>query len=233
MTQTVETVIGNWVTLIKAHEKLLIVAIAAFLIFHFGEKAFDLYGNHLTAQQSATNAQIATVEKNNADLAAKLDALKASVDAQAKIDQAKIVAAKQQIVVAQKTDAALPLPELSKHWQELLDLPDNSITPQSNGTVAVSTDAAHTTVSMLEEIGPLTAQLTATQDQLRGCTAVRTQQETQIVGLNQDITLEKTGRAEDAKVAKVNEHKAWIRGFKWGYIAGIGTAVAVKIAAHI
>jgi hypothetical protein len=220
MLKTIETVIGHWVTFFKAHEKILIVIIAALTLIHFGDKAYDAYGKHLTAQQIQTNTQIAQVEKNNADIAAKLTELKASVDAQAKISDVKIAAAKQQVVVAQKVDANLPLPELSKHWQELLVLPAGSITPQPNGTVAVTTDAAHTTVSELEKIGPLTDELMATQEKLEGCTQVRSQQDAQIVGLNSDLALQKTGRVEDAKVAKVKERKALIRGLKLGAIAG-------------
>jgi hypothetical protein len=219
--QTTETVIGHWVTIIKAHEKLLIVAIAALTLVHFGDKAYDLYGKHLTNQQTAINTQIATVEKSNADLAVKLGALKASVDASAKISQAKIVAAKQTLVINQKLDAALPLPDLSKHWESLLILPEGSITPQPNGTVAVTTDAAHATVNELEKIAPLTAELSATEDQLKGCNDIRTQQDATITGLNTSIGLEKDGRAADAKVAKHDIHKAYMRGFKHGFIVGV------------
>jgi cell division protein FtsB len=220
MLQTIETVIGHWVTIIKAHEKLLIVAITALTLLHFGDKAYDAYGKHLVAQQSATNAQITQLEKNNAEIATKLAELKASVDAQAKVDDAKIAAAKKTIIVQQQADAALPLPDLSKRWEDMLKLSPGSILPQSNGTVAVTTDAAHSTVNELEKVGPLQDQLVATQDKFNGCTQVRSQQETQIAGLNSDIALEKKGRAEDAKVAKHNEHKAWMKGFKWGAVVG-------------
>jgi len=229
--QTIETVIGHWVTIIKAHEKLLAVAIAALVLWHFGDMAYNAYGNHLKVEQTATNTQIAQVEQSNAQIQAELIQLKASVDAQAKIDDAKIAAAKQTIVVKQKTDAALPLPELSQHWQDMLVLSPGSITPQSNGTVAVTTDAAHTTVSELEKVGPLTDQLIATQDELKGCTSVRAQQDTQIAGLKSDVDLEKKGRVEDAKVAVVKQKKAWMRGFKWGAITGFigGLFVSGKI----
>lgn len=220
MLKTIETVIGHWVTLIKAHEKLLIVTITALTALHFGNKAYDAYISHLKNEANATNVQIAQVEQNNAQITAQIAQLKASVDAQAKIDDAKIAIAKQTLIVKQKEVAALPLPELSKEWISLLSLPDGSITPQSNGTVAVTTDAAHSTVNALESISTLNTELSATQDQLKGCTDVRAKQDVQITGLNASIELEKKGRAEDARVAKQEQHKSWMRGFKWGAIAG-------------
>jgi hypothetical protein len=230
MLKTIETVIGHWVTLIKAHERLLIVSIAALTLFHFGNKAYDAYGNYLHTQQNATNAQIAQVDQQNKLIQAQLEKLKADVDAQAKIDDVKIAAAKQTIIVKQKEVAALPLPELSKEWASLLSLPDGSITPQPNGTVAVTTDAAHSTVNELVKIGPLNDQLTATQDKLKGCTEIRAQQDTQIVGLNTTITLEKKGREEDAKTAKHDIRHAYLRGLKHGIIIGVAGTVAAAVA---
>lgn len=228
MLKTIETFIGHWVTIIKAHEKLLLAVIATLLLWHFGNKAYDAYGLHLNATQKADNAQIAQIESNNAQIQAKLDQLKATVDANAKIDDAKIAASKQKLVVVQKVDAALPLPELSQHWQDILALPSGSITPQTNGTVAVTTDAAHATVNELEKIPALTDQLAATQDKLNGCTSVVAQQGTQITGLKDDITAEKKGRTDDAKIAKHNQRTAWLRGFKWGFITGaVTSAVAI------
>lgn len=228
MLKTIETIVGHWVTLIKAHEKLLIVTIAALTLFHFGNKAYDAYGNYLHTQQNATNAQIAQIEQSNAQITKQITQLKASVDAQAKIDDVKIAAAKQTLIVKQKEVATLPLPELSKEWVSLLSLPPDSITPQSNGTVDVTTDAAHTTVNALETIPSLNAQLSATQDKLQGCVDVRARQDTQIAGLNTSIDLEKKGRAEDARVAKQEQHKSWMRGFKWGAITGfVGGVLAL------
>lgn len=225
--------ITHWINVIKAHEKLIIVAIMAVVLWHFGDKAYDAYGNHLKAEQNATNSQIAQVEQQNAATQAKLDELKATVAAQAKIDDAKIAAAKQKVIVAQKTDDALPLPILSTRWEQLISLPPGSITPQSNGTVAVSTDAAHLTVNQLESIEPLQERLSATQDQLKGCTTLSAQKDTQITGLNADITLEKTGRAEDAKVAKHSISVAYRKGLKHGLIIGFAAGIAATVAVII
>lgn len=230
MLKTIETFIGHWVTIIKAHERLLFAVIATLLLWHFGNKAYDAYGLHLHTITNADNAHIAQIESNNAQIQAKLDQLKATVDANAKIDDAKIAAAKQKLIVVQKVDAALPLPELSKHWEDMLTLPTGSITPQPNGTVAVTTDAAHSTVSELEKVPALTDQLSATQDKLNGCTTVVAQQTTLVAGLKDDITAEKKGRSDDAKQAKHDQRTSYLRGFKHGVITGIVATVAATVA---
>jgi hypothetical protein len=224
---TVGTIISHWVTFFKAHEKLLFVVIASLVLVHFGDKVYDAYGKHLTVQQSAINAQIVTVEKSNADLATQIAALKTSFDAQAIISQARIVADQKKITVAQQADAVLPMPELSKHWEDLLVLPPNSITPQPNGTVAVTTDAAHTTVSELEKISPMTDELINTTNQLTACNVIRNQQGLLITGLNTDVADQKKGRLEDAKIAKHDIRHAYFKGLKHGTILGAAAMLAI------
>jgi len=199
-------------------------------LIHFADKAYDAYGNHLKTITQADNAKIAQIETQNAQTEAELTKLKAIVDANAVIDDAKIAAAKNKLVVAQKVNAALPLPELSKHWEDMLKLSPGSIQPQTSGTVAVSTDAAHATVAKLEEVDSLTDQLDATRDELTGCKDVRIKQDVQITGLKDDITAQKKGREDDAKTAKHDIHHAYWRGFKHGIIVGIGVAAVSAFA---
>lgn len=230
MLKTIETVIGHWVTFFKAHEKLLLAVIAAFVLIHYADKAYDAYGNHLKAITSADNAHIAQIEQSNAKTEAELALLKATVDANAKISDAKIAASKQKLVEVQKVDAALPLPELSKHWEDMLKLSPGSIAPQSNGTVAVTTDAAHTTVARLEEADSLEEQLAATNDKLKGCVDVRAKQETDITGLKENVAAQKKGREDDATLARHDIRKAYGRGFKHGFIAGVVATVVATVA---
>ncbi len=233
MLKTIETVIGHWVTFIKGHEKLLLAIIAAFVLIHYADKAYDAYGNHLKAITQADNAHIAQIEQNNAKTGAELALLKATVDANAKIAEAKIAASKQKLDEVKKADAALPLPDLSKRWESLLSLSPGNITPQSSGTIAVTTDAAHATVNRLEEADSLEVQLNSTNDELRGCKDVRAKQDTQIAGLTEDITAQKKGRADDAKQAKHDVRHAYWRGFKHGAIATVAVAIGIKIATII
>lgn len=231
--QSLETLIGHWITLIKAHEKLLVALLVAFVAVHYGDKAYDAYGQYLKTKQSVDNQKIATLEKQNDDNAKNLQALIADVNSRFQADEAKIVNAKNVIVVQQQKNNQMAPPELYTHWQTDLALPEDSIKPQADGTAIVSLDAAHATVNEIDKVAPLTEQLIATQDELKGCTDVRVAQSTQIDGLNKEITAEKQGRADDAKVAKVEQRKAWRRGFKWGFGIGAAAVAAAVGFLHI
>jgi hypothetical protein len=222
--------VNHWINLVKAHEKLIITVIIALVLWHYGNKAYDAYGKHLDAQVKADNAQIAQIEKQNEQNAITLQQLAATVAAQAKIDDAKIAAAKQTIIVKQQTDAALPLPELSKHWADMLSLQPAAITPQPNGTVAVTTDAAHATVNELEKLGPLTDQLAATQDQLKGCTNLSAQKDTTITGLQADVVAKTKKIDDDSKQAKHDIRHAYLKGLKHGIIIGVVGTTAAFVA---
>ncbi|VVB50868.1 Uncharacterised protein [uncultured archaeon] len=216
----VENFVGHWVTLVKAHEKLLLFVIVSATLVHLGSKGLNIYDKHLHNVDAQNQSQITALETKIAQSAKDLAALQLTVDANAKISEAKIAASKQKLIVAQSNDAALPLPELSAHWQDLLVLPPGSVTPQPNGTVAVTTDAAHTTVNELEKVSALVEQNLETQNELKGCTNVRAAQSGQIAQLTSDLELQKKGRAEDAKAAAVDRKKSWWNGFKWGAVAG-------------
>jgi hypothetical protein len=233
--QTIETFIGHWVTVIKAHEKLLLALILAFTLIHFGNKAYDAYGDHLKSVANADNVKIAQIEQSNAKIEADLLALKASVDAKAKVDDQRIATAKNTIIVKQKQDAALPLPELAKHWNTdlLPNVSADSIIPLSNGTLSVSTDAAHATVNELEKVQPLQDQLIATNDKLQGCTSVRAQQDVDIAGLKTVYAAEQHARVDDAKQAKHDARTAYFKGLKHGLIIGVPVGVALTVAAII
>lgn len=232
----VETVVGHWVTLVKAHEKLLIAIIIATTLFHFGNKAYDAYGNYLTSKQTQTNLQIAAQSATNVALQKQIDNMAANVAAQSKIDDAKIIAAKLSLQTQQQADAKMPAPELASRIANLLQVkPQEVTTPALPDHLDLDADASHAVANDLEEIPALQTQLSATQDKLNGCSSILALSSQQITGLNSSIALEEKGRAEDAKVAAVNQKRAWGRGFKWGFGAGVAATVAIIVAvkAHI
>lgn len=233
---TTSTVIGHWVTLIKAHEKLLLAIIVATVLFHFGNKAYDAYGNYLTHKQSEINLQISAQSATNAVLQKQLDDMAASLTAQTKIDDAKITAAKLTLATQQSADAKMSAPDLAIRIASLLTVKPQDVTAATlPDHLDLDANAAHAVANNLEQIPALQTQLSATQDKLNGCTSVLALSSQQIVGLNISIALEQKGRAEDAKVAAVNQKKAWGRGFKWGFGTGVAATVAVIVAikAHI
>ena len=228
---SLQTDIGQWTAFVKAHEKVLLAIVLCLTLIHFGDKAYSAYGDRLKAAAHADQQKIDQLQKSNAKLESDLAALKAAVDARAQIDNQKIVAAKNTIVVRQKQDAALPLPELARHWNvDLLHLPPASITPSTNGNLSVSTDAAHATVNELEKVQPLEEQLVATNDKLQGCTDVRTKQDADIAGLKSTLAEVQHARVDDAKQAKHDQRAAYLKGLKHGIVIGVVATVAATVA---
>lgn len=233
---TAQTVVSHWVTLVKAHEKLLLAIIVATVLFHFGNKAYDAYGNYLTHKQSEINLQITAQTATNAALQKQIDDMAASLAAQTKIADAKIAAAKVSLATQQNADAKMSASDLAVRIASLLSVKPQQVTTTTlPDHLDLDANAAHAVANNLEQIPALQTQLSATQDKLNGCTSLVVLSSQQIVGLNTSIALEQKGRAEDAKVAAVNQKKAWGKGFRWGFGTGVAATVAIIVAvkAHI
>jgi hypothetical protein len=231
------TVIPAWITswgaFIKAHERLLLIGVGALVLWHYGNKIENIFVQNRLATQSQVNQQLAQQQTENQSLLAQLSQMQTSFNATIANLNAKIAAKQQAVIVQQKIDATLPLPELSAHWESLIASPEGSIVPQPNGTISVSTDVAHSTVSKLEAIPQLTEQVADTQAELKACTDLGVQKDAALVGVKTQLSTEEKARVDDAKVAADKQKHSFWKGFKWGYAAGIGTSILVKIAAVV
>lgn len=226
-----EAIIKHWAAFIKAHEKLVLIIGIGALLFHFGEKGLTVWENHDKRIATVAQQKVDSDQEANKALSEQLAQLKLEIAAKNVQLEAQIAASKQKLIVQQKIDASLPLPELSARWESLLVLPKDSITPQANGTIAVTTDAAHITVNELEKTPQLIEQLLDTQNELRGCTTLSAKKDDSITGLNKQLTDEQTARKDDQKLAAVKQKKAWLRGFKWGAIVGFVGGIWIRGAA--
>jgi hypothetical protein len=226
--QTIEALVKHWVDFVKGHEKLILIIGAAALLFHFGEKGLTAWENHDKRIASIAQKKVDADTIANQALATQLAQLKLEITAKNLQLEAQITASKQKLVVQQKIDANLPLPELSARWVSLLALPADSITPKPDGTISVTTDAAHTTINEIEKIPQLTEQLLDTQSELKGCNTLSAKKDESITGLNKQLTDEQAARKDDQKLAAVKQKKAWLRGFKWGAIVGFVGGIWVR-----
>jgi hypothetical protein len=218
----------GWTAFVKAHERLVITGVIALVLIHYGDKAYNAFELHEKGKQSADNQQIAQLHNDNLTLAQQLAKMQADYSAKLAAMDAKIAASKQAEQDQQRKDAALPLPDLAVRWAQILALGPGNITPQPNGTLNVTVDAAHTTVNELDKVGPLTEQLLDTQTKLDSCVALNTEKDKAITGKEAELAAEKKARADDATVAKEKQRHAWWSGFKWGAITGfVGGVVAL------
>src|SRR5579859_6439636 len=219
-TTILPTWITSWAAFIKAHERLIFIVAASLVVWHFSNNITHWFDNRHIAEQAQVDKQIAQQENQNLLIQKQLTQMQANFDETVKSLNAKIDAKKQAVIVQQKVDALLPLPELSTRWENLLSLQPESIIPQTNGTIAVTTDAAHTTVNELEKIPQLTEQVADTQTELKACTTLSAKKDDDITGLTAQVKEEKKGRAADAKVAADKQRHSFWKGFKFGAVTG-------------
>src|ERR1700687_5412530 len=78
--QQFEHGVSVWATFVKAHEKLLIIVLGAFLAFHFYSKGLDAWIQHDQRNATAANTQaksletqLATLQAQNVQLSARID----------------------------------------------------------------------------------------------------------------------------------------------------------------
>jgi len=218
----------KYIQFIKAHERIILVAIVGLVLwFSFG-KIDTLLIHHDSAQvQQAiivaqTNAQeTAKVEAQAEAQAIQYKQLTDKVQAQNdKLAQANaaLIAA---LSVQQKKDAEMDIPQLAQRWTQLVPSVGLSTT---DGHLEISDIGAHTTVSQLEQVPTLTAELAAEQTKELNDLSLLTSANTRIDTLNQNVTLLNTQITDNQNVCKaqIAEVKAKARKSKWHFFeAGV------------
>jgi hypothetical protein len=217
--------IKSWVAFVKGHETLAVVVIAAALTFHFYSKAISAWTDHDKRVATIAQQKVDADTTANAQLTLQLEQMKAQFVAAEARSQAQIAAIVSSLQARQVQDSNLPLPELGQRWTSLLNLKEGDITATSDNKMVLTPDAAHVTVNELEKVPALTEELVQSNADLAGCKQVTTKQDEVITGLNKQLTDEQGARKADAALAKVQQKKSWIRGFKWGFIGGLVTGL--------
>src|SRR5579859_7921372 len=158
---------------IKQHETLIIVFVAAVLIFAVAGKVQDIFDKHdahvfskkesALEQQKAANAlqaqNNALIAQNNAQLAAEYKQIAADALAQnAKLAQQN-AALNGKLHEQQNADATLPPTDLANRIVTLANLRKDSIIPKPDKTFSVTADAAIGLAQVLETVPVLQAQL--------------------------------------------------------------------------
>lgn len=229
---------GNTIGHIRAflldHERLLIVIIAAVLIFAGYVKVTNIIAAHdasnlaqaqvVAASQATQNVALA---KQVADDAANLKALQDRLETQnAQLIQANTTLASA-LANRQKADAALTPTELGQRWSNLV--PQATPTAVPNG-LAVSQAGALATVQSLEQVPVLTEQLKNETVEKQNDDQVIAQQTKNIFDLNGQVGGLQKQIVDNNVVCqaqiKVEVDKARKSKRKWfviGYIAGFAS----------
>jgi multidrug efflux pump subunit AcrA (membrane-fusion protein) len=240
--------IGKIRSFLMDHEKLLIVVIAAVLIFAGYVKVTNIIAAHDKAQlqqaQIVANAQAAA----NAQLAqqAAVNAKQIEEDkAQLQVLSDKLTAQNQQLVNAntalataltkqQKTDASLPVPALVDRWAQLAPGTNFTGAIGSGNNVEVTPSNALATVQQLERVPVLTTQLANETTEKTNDDQLIAQQNknlfdlngqvgtlnASIVGLNKQIVDNSAVCQDQIKVVKAEAAKSKRRWFIIGFVTG-------------
>lgn len=230
---------GNTIGHIRAflldHERLLIVLVAAVLIFIGYVKVTNIIAAHDAANlkqaqvvadaQKVQNAQLAQQVAVDAE---NLKALETKLESQnAQLVQANATLASA-LANRQKTDAALLPTELAARWTQLV--PQASPVVGSGNSLTVSNAGGVATVQSLEQVPVLQAQLKNETAEKQNDDQIITQQTTSIFNLNASVTgLNKQIVDNDVvckaaiKVEVDKARKSKRRWFIIGYVAGFAS----------
>jgi hypothetical protein len=227
----------SYVTWIKAHERLLLLA--GVLVFGaFGvNKAYDYLIKHDQVQAQIANQQatIAAQKVQNdstanqqinlqlAQLQNSYDKLSAQL---AQSMQQRATSTQTQKQTDDKSDAAA----LASRIHQLLGVGTITVETQAapiGSTLSYSLDAAHADADSLEDLQQAKGDVKDLNTKLVACSQLTDKQTDLITGLKNQVgdgilalIAEQHAHADDVKTLKLEKKKSWLNGFKWGAIAG-------------
>lgn len=230
-------------TFLKAHERLIILALVLAVGVHFYGKVAQAWLEHeqtvVTVSHDTLQAQ---VQQNSVSNQQTLDALKqyeqlagqlATANAQFVQNQ---VQRNKQTVVQQNADQQMSPSDLAQRLTSLLNLSPDEIAASGSGLLS-TLPAAQATAQQLEEVPTLQANLkdqtqasTNLQQQLDSLSTVNGDQQGQIIGLNKQLVDQAAACVADKKVLQTQVKRSFWRGFKYGFVTGAGATAAAVIA---
>jgi len=229
---------GRIRTFLFDHEYLLMAILAAALIWFVSGKIENIIAAHdnanLQAQKLVTEAQVRANQQLAVQVQTDAENLKALQDKFATIN-AQLAQANTTLAAAlanrQKTDAALPLPDLAIRWHEILPGASPAATPTG---VSLDSLGAHATVSALEQIQPLKDQLANETTMKNNGDALLAAANTSILDLNKRVDglnltiVDNTKQCKDEKKVMTDQfRKSKRRWFIVGYVAGFISRQAI------
>jgi hypothetical protein len=224
----------GYITWIKTHEKLIIIAALVLFGLHVYDSARQAWVDHdkRLADQAREAAQISSlqsiqVQEQLADLKKQVDAANASLKAseiQRSIDTQK----------QKQADDALAGQQLAARLQALLAVMPQDVTwSPTQGNLTFSLLAAHTVADVVDDKNKLTADVQGLQTELKNDESVLAKQTDAIVSGNIALADEKKSHEKDINLLNVEMKTQWRKGFKWGIIVGVIGTVIVEQVFHV
>ena len=218
----------KYIQFIKAHERLIIIVLAAFLLYRTGQGIENAY-LHRDDKKSIQAAALVTVDAtSNKALTDQLQQLKQ--DADLKNNQltqdiaAKLTALQQQ----QQQDSQATQQQIVDRWKLLQPMKPGAVT--ATGSIdQITPEAAQQTVTALEQIPVLKTEVADLNTRLLIDDQIIGKQDELITGLNKQIIDEKQSHTADVNLEKAKSRHSWFNGFKWGIVVGAVGTEAVRV----
>jgi|SRR5882757_3858849 len=225
---------------LKLHERLILIVlgllVAGFLVWKFLDHSAavadkkSLQADAVLQQQTVINNNLAAQVKSQGDTLTQL-VVQVSQENAALLQAIQVRSTA--TVVQQKVDKNLPLPELATRWENLASLQPTDITATTSGLV-VSDAGSRMTVQALENLPTLTQNLADTQaivqnkdSQISSMTEFQGTLQTQVKGLNLQITDADKACKLQVSAVKSDARKSKMKWFLTGIGIGIGGGVAI------
>lgn len=234
---TTASAFSKYLAWFKSHERLVLFLVAGFFAVHFYSAGLNYFIKH-----DQTQAQIAQIQAKSAADKVTLDATSnqalltqlAQIQQQNQITNQRIDTLMnqraQQTKVQKQQDDQASSAELAARIQTLLAVGTIKVETQPAplpDQLVYSLDAAHADADKLEDLSQAQGDVKDLNTKLVACNTLTGKQTDTITGLNLAIldggTALKTEQAShvaDVKLEKAKAKRAWIRGFKWGAVAG-------------
>lgn len=219
----------KYIQFFKAHEKPLIVVVICLVIWHLYGSGLNAWVDHqkrqddvalITAKNSAD--KYAEVQQQLSDLTKQVTATNAALD----------VARAQRAVDTQKqkeVDDKLAGEQLAARLRALLPVNAGDVTWSAiQGDLIFTENAGHAVADVVDDKNKLQADVQGLQQELSGDQSVIVKQTDAIVSANIALADEKKAHQADVNLLNAEMHTKWRSGFKWGYAAGIGSAVVIE-----
>src|SRR5882757_11061352 len=225
---------------LKLHERFILIVlgllVAVFLIWKFLDHSAavadkkSLQADAVLQQQTVINNNLAAQVKSQGDTLTQL-VVQVSQENAALLQA--IQARSTATVVQQKVDKTLPLPELATRWENLASLQPADITATASGLL-LSDSGSRLTVQALENLPTLSQNLADTQaivqnkdSQISSMTEFQGTLQTQVKGLNLQITDADKACKLQVSAVKSDARKSKMKWFLTGIGIGIGGGVAI------
>lgn len=219
----------NYLKWIKAHEKLIIIAVLVLFSLHVYDTARQAYVDHLKRQDDVAAQAAQASSTASTQVQAQLADLKKQVDSQTAATNAAMAQRAVDVQKQKQSDDALAGQQLAARLQVLLNVTPQDVTwSPIQGDLVFTPPAAHAVADAVDDRNKLTADVTSLNSELDGQKSLVVEQTTAIVSANLALADEQKSHKKDVDLLNQQMKTKWRNGFKWGIITGTVGAVIVE-----